>query len=122
MTTIRQRVRKHSAPKKKVTRSKALEKNPFLKGYCLKILKITPKKPNSGNRSAAVVRLTNFRTVLANIPGEMHSLAKHSVVLVRGARLPDLPRINYKIVRGKLDATSVSLRRKRRSKYGVKKL
>jgi small subunit ribosomal protein S12 len=93
---------------------------PQKRGVCLKVYATTPKKPNSAQRKVARVRLTNGRETIAYIPGEGHTLQEHSVVLVRGGRVPDLPGVRYHIVRGKLDATGVKDRKKSRSKYGTK--
>mmetsp|Transcript_13554 Transcript_13554/g.11563 ORF Transcript_13554/g.11563 Transcript_13554/m.11563 type:complete len:158 (+) Transcript_13554:37-510(+) len=103
------------------TRSKWLEGNPFKKGICVKVTVKSPRKPHSGLRKVARVRLSNKRVVLAFIPGIGHNLQVHSVVLVRGGRANDIPGCNYKVVRGKFDCLPVKDRRSRRSKYGVKK-
>ncbi len=94
--------------------------NPFKRGVCTQVRTMTPKKPNSALRKIARVRLTNNIEVTAYIPGEGHSLQEHSVVLVRGGRVKDLPGVRYHIVRGALDATGVEARRRGRSKYGAK--
>ena len=91
------------------------------RGVCLKVFTTTPKKPNSALRKVARVRLTNGTEVTAYIPGEGHNLQEHSVVLLRGGRVPDLPGVRYHVVRGSLDATGVSGRKQQRSKYGAKK-
>jgi small subunit ribosomal protein S12 len=95
--------------------------SPFKKGVCVKVFTTTPKKPNSGLRKVAKVRLTNGKEVTAYIPGIGHNLQEHSIVLVRGGRVKDLPGVRYHIVRGAFDATGVEGRRTSRSKYGVKK-
>ncbi len=95
--------------------------SPFKRGVCLKVFTTTPKKPNSALRKVARVRLTNGMEVTAYIPGEGHSLQEHSVVIIRGGRVKDLPGVRYHIVRGILDTTGVENRKKERSKYGVKK-
>lgn len=95
--------------------------SPFKRGVCLKVFTVTPKKPNSALRKVARVRLTNGTEVTAYIPGEGHSLQEHSVVLIRGGRVKDLPGVRYHIVRGVLDTTGVEGRKKERSKYGTKK-
>lgn len=95
--------------------------SPFKRGVCLKVTTITPKKPNSALRKVAKVRLTSGQEVTAYIPGEGHNLQEHSVVLIRGGRVKDLPGIRYHIVRGILDTTAVEQRKKGRSKYGAKK-
>jgi small subunit ribosomal protein S12 len=95
--------------------------SPFKRGVCLKVFTTTPKKPNSALRKVARVRLTNSQEVTAYIPGEGHNLQEHSVVLLRGGRVKDLPGVRYHIVRGVLDTESVSERKQKRSKYGTKK-
>lgn len=98
-----------------------LGKAPQKKGICLKVYTRTPKKPNSALRKVALVRLTNGFNVIAYIPGEKHSLQEHSVVLVRGGRVKDLPGVRYHLIRGSFDLLGVVGRKKSRSKYGVKK-
>ena len=120
MPTINQLVRKpRRAP---VTKSKvpALTGSPQRRGVCTRVFTTTPKKPNSALRKVCRVRLTNGMEVTAYIPGEGHNLQEHSVVLVRGGRVKDLPGVRYKVVRGTLDAAGVSDRKKARSQYGVK--
>jgi len=95
--------------------------SPFKRGVCLKVFTTTPKKPNSALRKVARVRLTNGMEVTAYIPGEGHNLQEHSVVMIRGGRVKDLPGVRYHIVRGRFDATGVANRKQERSKYGVKK-
>ena len=95
--------------------------SPFKRGVCVKVFTITPKKPNSALRKVARVRLTNGMEVTAYIPGVGHSLQEHSVVIIRGGRIKDLPGVRYHIVRGKLDTAGVEGRKQERSKYGVKK-
>jgi len=95
--------------------------SPFKRGVCLKVFTTTPKKPNSALRKVARVRLTNGAEVTAYIPGEGHQLQEHSIVLIRGGRVKDLPGVKYHIVRGTLDATGVEGRKQERSKYGAKK-
>ena len=107
--------------KRHKTKSGALEQNPFKKGTCVKILTRTPKKPNSALRKVARVRLTNGMEVNAYIPGEGHNLQEHSVVLIRGGRVKDLPGVRYHIVRGSLDLQGVKDRKQARSKYGAKR-
>lgn len=96
--------------------------SPFKRGVCLKVFTTTPKKPNSALRKVARVRLTNGMEVTAYIPGEGHKLQEHSVVMVRGGRVKDLPGVRYHIVRGRLDTTGVENRKQQRSKYGAKRL
>ena len=95
--------------------------SPFKRGVCLKVFTTTPKKPNSALRKVARVRLTNGMEVTAYIPGEGHNLQEHSVVMIRGGRVKDLPGVRYHIVRGVLDTTGVDSRKQRRSKYGAKR-
>lgn len=94
---------------------------PFLRGVCIKVTTVTPKKPNSALRKIARVRLTSGQEVTAYIPGEGHNLQEHAVVLIRGGRVKDLPGVRYHIIRGKLDTTGVENRQQGRSKYGAKK-
>ena len=121
MPTINQLVRK--GRKKIVKRSKApvLEKSPFKRGVCLQVKIQTPKKPNSALRKIARVKLSNGKEVTAYIPGEKHTLQEHAIVLVRGGRVRDLPGVRYHIIRGTMDAASVSDRKQSRSKYGAKR-
>ena len=121
MPTINQLVRK--GRKKATARSKApvLERCPQKRGVCLSVKTQTPKKPNSALRKIARVRLSNNREITAYIPGEGHNLQEHSIVLVRGGRVRDLPGVRYHIIRGTLDASGVDGRRQQRSKYGVKR-
>jgi len=121
MPTINQLVRK--GRKKATVRSKApvLERCPQKRGVCLSVKTQTPKKPNSALRKIARVRLSNNREITAYIPGEGHNLQEHSIVLVRGGRVRDLPGVRYHIIRGTLDASGVDGRRQQRSKYGVKR-
>jgi small subunit ribosomal protein S12 len=101
-------------------KSPALARNPFRRGVCTRVYTTTPKKPNSALRKVAKVRLTNGYEVIAYIPGEGHNLQEHSIVLVRGGRVKDLPGVRYHIVRGALDAAGVNDRKQGRSKYGAK--
>ena len=120
MPTVNQLVRKgRVAPKAKV-KTPALRGAPQKRGVCTRVYTTTPKKPNSALRKVARVRLTNGMEVGTYIPGEGHNLQEHSVVLIRGGRVKDLPGFRYKIVRGTLDAAGVSGRKKSRSMYGVK--
>ena len=121
MPTINQLVRKGRKLKKKKSKSPALEGNPQKRGVCIRVYRKTPKKPNSALRKVAKVRLSNGKEVVAYIPGEGHNLQEHSVVLVRGGRVKDLPGVKYHIVRGKYDAAGVEGRRNSRSLYGTKK-
>jgi small subunit ribosomal protein S12 len=120
MPTVNQLVRRgrHRKPQKKD--APALQGCPQRRGVCLQVKTTTPKKPNSALRKIARVRLTNGLEVTAYIPGEGHNLQEHSIVLVRGGRVKDLPGVRYHIVRGVLDAQGVQNRRKSRSKYGAK--
>ena len=121
MPTINQLVRKGREPKPVKSKVPAMEQNPQKRGVCTRVYTTTPKKPNSALRKVARVRLTNGIEVGAYIPGEGHNLQEHSVVLVRGGRVRDLPGFRYKIIRGGLDSAGVTERRQARSKYGAKK-
>ena len=121
MPTINQLVRKARQRAKKQTSSPALKGAPQKRGVCLRVYTATPKKPNSALRKVARVRLTNGMEVTAYIPGEGHNLQEHSVVLIRGGRVKDLPGVRYHIIRGTLDTMGVQDRRKGRSKYGAKR-
>lgn len=121
MPTINQLVRNPRKPKKRKSKAPALEGNPQKRGVCIRVYTTTPKKPNSALRKVAKVRLSNGREVIAYIPGEGHNLQEHSVVLVRGGRVKDLPGVKYHIIRGVYDAAGVEKRRNSRSKYGTKK-
>ena len=121
MPTINQLVRSGRKQIKVRTTSPALMRCPQRRGVCLRVYTTTPKKPNSALRKVARVRLTNGLEVTSYIPGEGHNLQEHSVVMVRGGRVKDLPGVRYHIVRGTLDTTGVENRRQRRSKYGTKK-
>jgi small subunit ribosomal protein S12 len=121
MPTINQLIKKPRKPLQKKKKSPALTNCPQRRGVCLLVKTMTPKKPNSALRKVARVRLTNGREVNAYIPGEGHNLQEHSMVLVRGGRVKDLPGVRYHIVRGTLDCLGVSSRRRGRSKYGAKK-
>ncbi len=121
MPTINQLVRKGRKRVKKKTSSPALQECPFKRGVCTRVYTTTPKKPNSALRKVARVRLTNGMEVTAYIPGEGHNLQEHSIVLIRGGRVKDLPGIRYHIVRGVLDCQGVANRKKSRSKYGTKR-
>ena len=120
MPTINQLVRRSRESLARVNKSPALKANPFKRGVCTRVYTTTPKKPNSALRKVARVRLTNQMEVSAYIPGEGHNLQEHSVVLVRGGRVRDLPGVRYKVIRAALDAAGVADRRKARSKYGAK--
>lgn len=121
MPTINQLIRKGRSPLRKKSKSPALVKCPQRRGVCLLVKTMTPKKPNSALRKVARVRLTNGYEVTAYIPGEGHNLQEHSMVLVRGGRVKDLPGVRYHIVRGTLDSLGVDSRRRSRSKYGAKR-
>ena len=121
MPTINQLVRKPRRQKRVFSKSPVLEKNCFKQGVCLIVRTMTPKKPNSALRKIARVRLSNGKEVTVYIPGEGHSLQEHSIVLVRGGRVRDLPGVRYHIVRGALDSLGVANRKKSRSLYGTKK-
>ncbi|MEI6083302.1 MAG: 30S ribosomal protein S12 [Verrucomicrobiota bacterium] len=121
MPTINQLVRKGRNRLKSRSKSPALKGCPQRRGVCLQVMTRTPKKPNSALRKVAKVRLTNGVEVIAYIPDEGHNLQEHSIVLIRGGRVKDLPGVRYHIVRGTLDAMGVEKRRRSRSKYGVKR-
>lgn len=121
MPTIQQLIRKRRQQKIKKNKSPALTGCPQRRGVCLQVKTMTPKKPNSALRKIARVRLSNKNEVTAYIPGEGHNLQEHSIVLVRGGRVKDLPGVRYHIVRGTLDTAGVKNRQKSRSKYGAKK-
>jgi len=121
MPTINQLVRKGRKSKLKRKDTPALQACPQKRGVCTRVYSTTPKKPNSALRKVARVRLTNGIEVTSYIPGEGHNLQEHSVVLIRGGRVKDLPGVRYHIVRGKLDTQGVQGRQKGRSKYGAKK-
>ena len=121
MPTINQLIRLGRNVSKKRSKSPVLERCPQKRGVCLAVKTMTPKKPNSALRKIARVRLSNGKEVTAYIPGEGHNLQEHSIVLVRGGRVRDLPGVRYHIVRGTLDASGVDGRKQSRSKYGVKK-
>ena len=121
MPTINQLVRKGRKMVKKRTKSPALKGCPQKRGVCIRVYTTTPKKPNSALRKVARVRLTNGMEVTSYIPGEGHNLQEHSIVMVRGGRVKDLPGVRYHIVRGTLDSAGVANRKRSRSKYGAKK-
>jgi small subunit ribosomal protein S12 len=121
MPTINQLIKKPRVPLKRINKVKDLEASPQKRGVCLVVKTMTPKKPNSALRKVARVRLSNGKEVTAYIPGIDHNLQEHSIVLVRGGRVRDLPGVRYHIVRGVLDSSGVEARRRSRSKYGAKK-
>jgi small subunit ribosomal protein S12 len=136
MPTINQLVRKGRKPLRAKSKSPALQRrinliknkviplatgSPFMRGVCLKVYTTTPKKPNSALRKVAKIKLTNGMEVIAYIPGIGHNLQEHSVVMIRGGRVKDLPGVRYHIVRGKLDTLGVDGRKRSRSKYGTKR-
>ena len=121
MPTINQLIRKGRRKVKKKNKAPALQGNPQRKGVCTRVRTMTPKKPNSAIRKIARVRLTNGMEVTAYIPGIGHGLQEHSIVLVRGGRVKDLPGVRYHIVRGKYDSLGVDNRARGRSKYGAKR-
>ena len=120
MPTTQQLVRKGRRSKKKA-KSSALKGSPQRRGVCVRVYTITPRKPNSALRKVARVRLTSGQEVTAHIPGTGHNLQEHSVVLVRGGAIPDLPGVRYHVIRGVLDTGGVKNRKQGRSKYGAKK-
>ncbi|MEJ2092714.1 MAG: 30S ribosomal protein S12 [Syntrophobacterales bacterium] len=121
MPTINQLIRKGRERQRRRTASPALQSCPQKRGVCIRVYTTTPKKPNSALRKVARVRLTNGIEVTTYIPGVGHNLQEHSVVLIRGGRVKDLPGVRYHVVRGTLDASGVQDRRRGRSKYGAKK-
>lgn len=121
MPTINQLIRKGRKKQVKKSKSPVLESCPQKRGVCLQVKTQTPKKPNSALRKIARVRLSNGKEVTAYIPGEQHNLQEHSIVLVRGGRVRDLPGVRYHIIRGALDAAGVDGRMQQRSKYGAKR-
>ena len=121
MPTIQQLVRQGRSSKFSKTKTPALKGSPQRRGVCTRVYTTTPKKPNSALRKVAKVRLTNQIEIIAYIPGEGHNLQEHSIVLVRGGRVKDLPGVRYHVVRGTLDAAGVKNRKKARSRYGAKR-
>jgi small subunit ribosomal protein S12 len=121
MPTIHQLVRKGRARAESKTKSPALQSSPQKRGVCVRVYTQTPKKPNSALRKVARVRLTNGIEVTTYIPGVGHNLQEHSIVLIRGGRVKDLPGVRYHVIRGTLDAVGVDGRRQGRSKYGTKR-
>lgn len=122
MLTINQLIKKKQTrlKKRKINKSPALQQNPQRKGVCLKVYTRTPKKPNSALRKVAKIKLTNKQTIIGYIPGIGHNLQEHSIVLVRGGRVQDLPGVKYHLIRNKYDLFGVKNRRQSRSKYGTK--
>ena len=121
MPTINQLIKRPRLKQKLRSKVPALERSPQKRGVCTKVYTTTPKKPNSALRKVARVRLSNGHEVTCYIPGEGHTLQEHSVVLIRGGRVKDLPGVRYHILRGNLDTQGVSARKQQRSKYGAKK-
>ena len=121
MPTVNQLIRKSRKKIVKKSASRALENSPQKRGVCTRVYTTTPKKPNSALRKVARVRLSNGFEVTAYIPGEGHNLQEHSVVLIRGGRVKDLPGVRYHVLRGNLDTQGVTARKQQRSKYGAKK-
>ena len=121
MPTINQLIRKPRKQKRVINKVPALRANPQKRGVCTKVYTTTPKKPNSALRKVARVRLTNGMEVTAYIPGEGHNLQEHSVILIRGGRVKDLPGVRYHIIRGAQDTQGVKDRKQARSKYGAKR-
>ena len=120
MPTVNQLVRRPRRPQVRKSKVRDLDQSPQRRGVCLIVKTQTPKKPNSALRKIARVRLSNGREITAYIPGEGHNLQEHSIVLVRGGRVRDLPGVRYHIIRGRLDCAGVEDRKKSRSKYGAK--
>ena len=121
MPTIQQLVRQGRETQKKKNKAPALKGSPQRRGVCTRVFTVTPRKPNSALRKVARVRLTSGVEVTCYIPGEGHNLQEHSIVLVRGGRVRDLPGVRYKVIRGSLDAAGVKNRKQARSRYGAKK-
>ena len=121
MPTVKQLIRKPRQPNVKRNKVPALQENPQKSGVCTRVYTTTPKKPNSALRKVAKIRLTNGFEVIGYIPGEGHNLQEHSVVMIRGGRVKDLPGVRYHIIRGVLDTQGVKNRKQRRSKYGAKR-
>lgn len=121
MPTVNQLIREGREAIRKKSKAPALQGNPQKRGVCVRVYTVTPKKPNSALRKVARVRLSNGMEVTCYIPGEGHNLQEHSIVLVRGGRVKDLPGVRYKIIRGALDTAGVANRRQSRSKYGAKR-
>ena len=121
MPTIQQLIKSGRTPKTYRSKSAALDSCPQRRGVCTRVYTTTPKKPNSALRKVAKVKLTNATEIIAYIPGEGHNLQEHSIVLIRGGRVKDLPGVRYHIVRGALDTAGVNNRKKSRSKYGTKR-
>ena len=121
MPTVNQLIRKPRIAPVKRNKVPAMQANPQKRGVCTRVYTTTPKKPNSAMRKVAKVRLTNGYEVISYIPGESHNLQEHSVVLIRGGRVKDLPGVRYHILRGVLDTQGVKDRKQRRSKYGAKR-
>lgn len=121
MPTVQQLIRQGRKPKPKKEKTPGLAGAPQRRGVCTRVYTVTPKKPNSALRKVARIRLSSGVEVTAYIPGEGHNLQEHSIVLVRGGRVKDLPGVRYKVIRGTLDAAAVSGRRQARSRYGTKR-
>ncbi|UCG52283.1 MAG: 30S ribosomal protein S12 [Candidatus Latescibacterota bacterium] len=121
MPTVNQLIKSGRRPQKSKTKTPAMSACPQKRGVCTRVYTLTPKKPNSAMRKVARVRLTNGFEVTAYIPGEGHNLQEHSIVMIRGGRVKDLPGVRYHIIRGVLDTSGVEGRHNGRSKYGVKK-
>ena len=121
MPTINQLVKKRRQPPRKFSKSPVVDKCPQRRGVCLQVKTMTPKKPNSALRKICRVRLSNTKEVTVYIPGEGHTLQEHSIVLVTGGRVRDLPGVRYRVVRGALDTLGVDKRKQSRSRYGAKK-
>ncbi len=121
MATINQLIRKGRTKPTEKSKSPALQGSPARRGVCVRVYTVTPKKPNSALRKVCRVKLTNGYVVTAYIGGEGHNLQEHSVVLIRGGRVPDLPGVRYHVVRGALDTAGVANRKQGRSKYGTKR-
>jgi small subunit ribosomal protein S12 len=121
MPTINQLVRKHRKKPRRFSKAPVLDRCPQKRGVCLQVKTMTPKKPNSALRKITRVRLSNGKEVTVYIPGEGHSLQEHSIVLVRGGRVRDLPGVRYQVIRGAMDTLGVADRKQSRSRYGAKR-
>lgn len=119
MSRLRQLLKRPKVIKKQKSKTIGLQRNPQKRGVCIKVFETSPKKPNSASRKVARIRISNNRVVTSSIPGEGHSIQEHSVVLIRGGRVKDLPGVRYKIIRGALDTSGVKNRQSSRSKYGT---
>jgi small subunit ribosomal protein S12 len=121
MSRIRQLIKKPRFKRARKSKTIGLQQNPHKRGVCIRVFETSPKKPNSASRKVARVKISNNKIVTAYIPGEGHSLQEHSVIIIRGGRVKDIPGVRYRVVRGALDTTGVDGRKRGRSKYGTPK-